>query len=62
MIVVYELAHMKPRNHDKAFYQQCMHMVPEYGQLEFDLRMYMTYLETDGTALWGEASVAGSTK
>ena len=38
MIVVHELAHMKEREHDKAFYQLCMHMEPEYAQLEFDLR------------------------
>lgn len=47
MIVVHELAHMKEREHGKAFYQLCMHMEPDYPQLEFDLRAYLTYLETD---------------
>jgi predicted metal-dependent hydrolase len=53
MIVVHELAHMKERGHDKAFYQLCRHMEPDYAQLEFDLRAYLTYLETGGTKLWG---------
>lgn len=44
MIVVHELAHMKEREHGKAFYQLCMHMEPDYPQLEFDLRAYLTML------------------
>jgi len=52
MIVVHELAHMKEREHDKAFYQLCRHMEPEYHQLEFDLRVYLTYLDTAGLPLW----------
>jgi predicted metal-dependent hydrolase len=52
MIVVHELAHMKEREHDKAFYQLCRHMEPEYAQLEFDLRVYLTYLDTGGAELW----------
>jgi len=52
MIVVHELAHMKEREHDKAFYQLCRHMEPEYAQLEFDLRAYLTYLEAGGAGLW----------
>jgi predicted metal-dependent hydrolase len=52
MIVVHELAHMKERNHDKAFYQLCQHMEPEYHQLELDLRAYLSYLDAMGTALW----------
>lgn len=42
MIVVHELAHLKIRAHDKAFYQLCEHMLPDYRQLEFDLRLYLT--------------------
>ena len=45
MIVVHELAHLKEREHDKAFYQLCTHMAPDYHQLEFDLRLYLTHLE-----------------
>lgn len=52
MIVVHELAHIKERAHDKAFYQLCMHMEPDYGQLEFDVRAYLTYLEMNGKPLW----------
>ena len=55
MIVVHELAHMKQREHNKAFYQLCMHMEPEYAQLEFDLRAYLTYRDAGGAALWGGA-------
>ena len=43
MIVVHELAHLKEREHDKAFYQLCVHMEPDYHQLEFDLRLYLTH-------------------
>jgi len=42
MIVVHELAHLKERVHDKAFYALCQHMAPDYHQLEFDLRLYLT--------------------
>jgi UTP pyrophosphatase len=47
MIVVHELAHLKEREHDKAFYQLCHHMAPDYGQLEFDLRLYLTWLDLE---------------
>jgi UTP pyrophosphatase len=43
MIVVHELAHLKIADHDKAFYQLCVHMEPRYHQLEFDLRLYLTH-------------------
>lgn len=46
MIVVHELAHLKERNHDKAFYQLCQHMAPDYHQLEFDCRVYLTWKNT----------------
>ena len=42
MIVVHELAHLKEAGHNKAFYQLCTHMEPDYHQLEFDLRLYLT--------------------
>lgn len=45
MIVVHELAHLKERNHDKAFYKLCTHMLPEYHQVEFDVRVYLTGLD-----------------
>jgi hypothetical protein len=52
MIVVHELAHVKEREHDKAFYQLCRYMEPDYLQLEFDLRAYLTYLDAGGKHLW----------
>lgn len=45
MIVVHELAHLKERDHDKAFYALCEHMEPEYHQLEFELRLWLTARE-----------------
>ena len=52
MIVVHELAHLKEREHDRAFYQLCSHMEPAYHQLEFDLRLYLTQRELlDSTGL-----------
>jgi predicted metal-dependent hydrolase len=42
MIVVHELAHLKERAHDKAFYALCEHMLPEYHQVEFDTRLHLT--------------------
>jgi predicted metal-dependent hydrolase len=52
MIVVHELAHLKEQEHNKAFYQLCCHMEPEYHQFEFDLRVYLTCLEFTGQSLW----------
>jgi predicted metal-dependent hydrolase len=43
MIVVHELAHLKESDHNKAFYQLCEYMQPGYHQLEFDLRVYLTW-------------------
>jgi len=51
MIVVHELAHLREREHNKAFYQLCRHMEPDYHQLEFDLRVYLTCLDS-GVALY----------
>ena len=45
MIVVHELAHVKERDHDKAFYALCTHMEPAYHQLELDVRLWLTALE-----------------
>jgi predicted metal-dependent hydrolase len=52
MITVHELAHMKERAHDKAFYQLCTYMEPRYHQLEFEVRVYLTHLERSSQALW----------
>ena len=50
MIVVHELAHLKEREHGKAFYSLCEHMEPAYHQLEFDVRLWLTSLELEGKA------------
>lgn len=45
MIVIHELSHLKVKDHDKAFYQLCCHMEPNYHQLEFDMRVWLTWRE-----------------
>ena len=57
MIVVHELAHIKEREHDKAFYKLCTYMEPNYHQYELDLRLYLTYQDLpkeaqDADLLW----------
>lgn len=52
MIAVHELAHVKEKQHDKAFYKLCTYMEPNYHQYEFDLRLYLTELELSGRRLW----------
>jgi predicted metal-dependent hydrolase len=56
MIVVHELAHLRERAHDKPFYQLCVYMEPGYHQLEFELRLYLTHLESGGGRLWAAAA------
>jgi UTP pyrophosphatase len=45
MVVVHELAHLKEKDHNKAFYQLCCHMEPSYHQFELDLRLHLTLEE-----------------
>jgi len=52
MIAVHELAHVKEKQHDKAFYKLCTYMEPNYHQYEFDTRLYLTHLDASGTKLW----------
>ena len=49
MIVVHELAHLREKEHNKAFYKLCQHMEPNYHQLELDLRLYLTHMELQGS-------------
>ncbi len=49
MIVVHELAHLKEKDHNKAFYKLCQHMLPDYHQIEFDVRVYLTEMDANGT-------------
>ncbi len=48
MIVVHELAHLREKQHNKAFYNLCCHMEPDYHQLEFDLRLFLTHQQHFG--------------
>lgn len=48
MIVVHELAHLKEAEHNKAFYKLCQYMLPDYHQLEFDLRLHLTWRDLQG--------------
>ncbi|TDF38224.1 M48 family peptidase [Alteromonadaceae bacterium M269] len=49
MIVVHELAHLREKEHNKAFYKLCQYMLPDYHQIEFDVRVYLTELEHSGS-------------
>lgn len=49
MIVVHELAHLREKEHNRAFYNLCQHMEPDYHQLELDLRLYLTCLDRFGS-------------
>jgi len=60
MILVHELAHLKESDHGKAFYQLCTHMEPDYFQLEFDLRLYLTHLEGGPLVAAQERDLHGS--
>lgn len=51
MILVHELAHLKEKDHNKAFYKLCCYMEPDYHQLEFDLRLYLSHRDRFGD-LW----------
>lgn len=55
MIAVHELAHIKEKAHDKAFYQLCTYMEPQYHQYEFDLRVYLTHIDAAGKLDWPAA-------
>lgn len=48
MIVVHELAHLKEKEHDKAFYDLCTYMMDDYHQTEFDMRVYLLYMDRFG--------------
>ncbi len=45
-VVVHELAHLREKAHNKAFYKLCCHMESDYHQHEFDLRLYLTLVDS----------------
>lgn len=49
MIVVHELAHLKEKDHNRAFYKLCQYMEPAYDQLEFDTRLFLTQVDLAGS-------------
>ncbi|GIT98054.1 M48 family metallopeptidase [Sulfurovum sp. TSL1] len=48
MIVAHELAHLKEKEHNKAFYKLCTYIEPAYHQFELDLRLYLIYCDRSG--------------
>lgn len=56
MVVVHEIAHLKEKDHDKAFYQLCVHMEPDYHRYELDLRLYLTAREANERVSSGRES------
>lgn len=52
MIVVHELAHLREKDHNKAFYKLCVSMEQDYHQIEFDLRLYLTHAKVLGSLGW----------
>ena len=55
MIVVHELAHLKEKEHNKAFYKLCCYMLPDYHQLELDTRLFLIYQTIKGDLYEGSA-------
>ena len=49
MIVVHELAHLKEKEHNKAFYRLCQNMLSNYHELELDMRLFLIQQETGGS-------------
>ena len=49
MIVVHELAHLKEKEHNQAFYRLCVHMEENYHHLEFEARIYLIHKELFGS-------------
>ena len=47
MIVVHELAHLKEKEHNKAFYRLCLNMLGNYHELELDMRLFLIQLEAE---------------
>lgn len=45
MIVVHELAHLKEKEHNKAFYRLCLNMLGNYHELELDMRLFLIQQE-----------------
>jgi predicted metal-dependent hydrolase len=55
MIVAHELAHLRHKDHDKAFYRLCSHIDPQYHRHELDLRLWLWADSTSVDQLDGDA-------
>ncbi|MFT6389788.1 MAG: putative metal-dependent hydrolase [Cellvibrionaceae bacterium] len=51
MIAVHELAYLKENEHNKAFYRICLHMLPNYHQLEFEMGLILVQIEHGGSII-----------
>ncbi len=51
-IVVHELAHVKEKEHNKAFYRLCNNMQPAYHEVEVDLRLFLIYKDLGLEDIW----------
>jgi hypothetical protein len=51
-VLVHELCHLKEKEHNKAFYNLCQSIRPNYFQVDLDIRIYLTYKEIFGSVLW----------
>ena len=45
MLVVHELAHFKEKDHNKTFYNLCVHMLPDYCDVEVDTLLYLSLVD-----------------
>ena len=48
-VVIHELAHLREKDHNKAFWRLCQHILPDYGQRELDMRLWLTWREASDT-------------
>ncbi|OUR95758.1 metal-dependent hydrolase [Halobacteriovorax marinus] len=47
MLVVHELAHFQEKDHTRAFYNLCVHMQPDYCDVEVDTLLYQSMVDQD---------------
>ena len=45
MLVVHELAHFKEKDHNKAFYNLCEYMLPNYCEVELDTLLFLNLVD-----------------